>query len=131
MEVKNKKLIIIIISVLVVILATLLIIFRINKIISNRTNIKHIETSFNKEYNIKEEKIDNKNSFNYESTIYSNDETKQLTCVNVILYDENNNVLLSYNENINMYVSKDGGYPISIGNDKVIDVASIKYELCE
>ena len=123
---KGKRLVIIIAIIISIVIG--LIIINITK---KEKEIKHIKTSFNKEYNIKEEKLGNKNNFNYKATIYSNDKIKKLTCVNVILYDDNNNALLSYNEYVNMYVSKDGGYPISINNDKALDVASVKYELCE
>lgn len=125
----------IIISICIGVLVLLLIIgFIVTKNVKKNddSKIDHQKTKFEEEYNIKNEKYSNDNNeFNYSADIYSSKDNKELTCITITFYDKDKNVVLSYNEDINLNVDSDSPYKVNVNYPKNIDVTKVEYDLCE
>ena len=123
----NKKFIFLIGGIIIIIIVGFLIYF----IYSNQ-NIEHVNSSeFDQRYEIFEESIDNNKSFNYTAEIVSQNDQDHLTCLNIYFYDEDKNILLSYNNYINIKITQESGYKINVKNDDNLDVKYIEYDLCD
>lgn len=123
----NKKFIFLIGGIIIIIIVGFLMYF----IYSNQ-NIEHVNSSeFDQRYKIFEESIDNNKSFNYTAEIVSQNDQDDLTCLNIYFYDEDKNILLSYNNYINIKITQESGYKINVKNDDNLDVKYIEYDLCD
>ena len=126
----NKK-IIILLGIIIVFIALLIFIYYWFFKTEKTLKIEHENSElFENKYQIKDEKMTNKNNFNYKAEITSKKEEDELVCLNINFYDDNKNILLSYNDYINIKIKQDSGYIINVENDTSLDVNFIEYDIC-
>lgn len=126
----NKKIIILLGIIIIFIALGIFIYFWFFKT-EKTLKIEHENSEvFENKYRIKDEKMTNKNNFNYKAEITSKKEEDELVCLNINFYDDNKNILLSYNDYINIKIKQDSGYIINVENDTSLDVSFIEYDIC-
>ena len=126
----NKK-IIILLGIIIVFIALLIFIYYWFFKTEKTLKIEHENSElFENKYQIKDEKMTNKNNFNYKAEITSKKEEDELVCLKINFYDDHKNILLSYNDYINIKINQDSGYIINVENDTSLDVNFIEYDIC-